>query len=338
MRIGDIRLENPFILGPMAGVTDVAFRLMARRMGAALVCSEMVSAMGLVQESARTRSYLVSDPAEKPFCVQIFGSRPGIMAEAAAMVQHSGADMMDINFGCSVPKIVKNGCGVALMQNPELCREIIGAVRKAVSIPLSVKMRSGWDASGDQAMTLSRIAEDCGADMVTVHPRTARQGFSGRADWSVITRVKQALSIPVAGNGDVCCAQDAAELFSQTGCDLVMIARAARANPWIFSQAKARMAGEAYPEPDLEMRHAALFAYIDDAERLLPPRKAVPELRGRLAWLTRSMPGAAKLRVELTRIESFDHARGILSGYFHGLLSPEPGPEEGQAPNIMGLN
>ncbi len=199
MKIGPLRLDHPLILAPLAGVTHLPFRLLAREAGCALVCSEMVSADGLVYGSPNTVDLLRSDPAEKPFSVQLFGSDPAVMAEAAAIVEHSGADVLDINFGCAVRKVIKTGAGVALMQSPQRAEALLRAVRKKIRIPLTVKLRSGWDASGRQAFAIGEIAEACGVDAITIHPRTASQMFRGRADWALIAALKRRLAFRLSG-------------------------------------------------------------------------------------------------------------------------------------------
>jgi nifR3 family TIM-barrel protein len=227
MKIGSLALDNITILAPLAGITSLPFRILAKEAGCALVCSEMISANGLVRGSKKTMQMLCSLPQEKPLSVQIFGSDPAVMAEAAQIVESSGANLIDINFGCSVKKVVKTGAGVALMQQLDNAALIIKAVRKAVDIPLTIKIRTGWDSSGKQALKLSRLAEECGVDAIAVHPRTASQGFRGKADWSIITAIKRAVAIPVIGNGDIVTAKDAVEMQRITGCNAIMIGRAA---------------------------------------------------------------------------------------------------------------
>ena len=235
MNIGNVRVDNPTVLAPLAGITNLPLRLLAKEAGCGLVCSEMISSNGLVHQSEKTHRLMDSPPEEKPFSVQIFGADPGIMAEAAQIVAASGADIVDINFGCSVKKVLKTGSGSALMKRPGLAREVLSAIRKAVSIPVTIKIRSGWDRSGAQALEIAGIAEDCGVDAIAVHPRTAAQGFRGKADWKIIAAVKKQAGIPVLGNGDIQIPEDALKMFAQTGCDGVMIGRAAIGNPWIFN-------------------------------------------------------------------------------------------------------
>jgi len=243
--IGAVGVPNRTVLAPLAGIGNLPFRLLCKEGGAGLVCAEMVSAKGLVYGSSKTRAMLASAPAERPLSLQIFGADPESMAEAARMVAAAGADILDINFGCSVRKVVKTGAGVALMRTPRTAAAVLQAVRQAVDIPLTVKIRSGWSAAGEQALEIARIAADCGVDAVAVHPRTASQGFAGRADWSLIGRVKALLPIPVIGNGDINTPEDAARMRDETGCDAVMVGRAAcgRGRTGSISQGPRRAAG-----------------------------------------------------------------------------------------------
>jgi nifR3 family TIM-barrel protein len=262
MQIGSLTLANNTILAPLAGITNLPFRLLAKEAGCALVCSEMISSHGLVYKSEKTEKMLDSTPEEKPLSVQLFGAKPDIMAEAAAIVESSGAEVVDINFGCSVRKIIKTGSGAALMRTPELAQDLLKAVRRAIRIPLTIKIRSGWDASGQQAVHISRIAENCGVDAVAVHPRTAGQLFSGRADWSIIAAVKEKVSIPVIGNGDIMSAGDAVRMLGETGCDGVMIGRKAIGNPDIFSSVVARINGEKDVEDSFARRFDLMSRYL----------------------------------------------------------------------------
>ncbi len=227
MKIGSLSLKNITVLAPLAGITNLPFRILVKEAGCALVCSEMISANGLVYKSHKTAQTLESAAEEKPLSVQIFGSDPEIMADAAAMAEASGADVLDINFGCSVKKVLKTGSGSALMKEPEKAEAILKAVRKSIEIPLTIKIRTGWDYSGTQAFKIAEIAESCGVNAIAVHPRTATQGFGGTADWSVIAAIKKIVSIPVIGNGDIIVPEDAIRMQNETGCDAVVIGRTA---------------------------------------------------------------------------------------------------------------
>lgn len=316
LNIGPVTLENPTVLAPMAGITDVPFRRMARENGCALVCSEMISANGMMYGQEKTLAYLAMTASEKPVSIQIFGKDPAIMADAAAMAAGAGADIVDINFGCSVRKILKNGYGAALMKDLSAAKAILDAVRNAIAIPLTIKMRSGWDASGEDAVALARIAEDCGVDAVAVHPRTVGQLFRGDADWSVIAAVKKALAIPVIGNGDVVSAGDAADMMRQTGCDAVMIGRGAVSNPWIFQQAASLLENRPAPEVRAEDRLHVILRYIDDAVNTYGEARAAKKMRSRLGWLVKGMPHAARFREEIKQIETRSQARTLVADYF----------------------
>jgi len=313
MKIGSITLENITIAAPLAGISNLPFRLLMKEAGCALVCSEMISANGLVYQSRKTVQLMDSVPEEKPLSVQIFGADPSIMADAAAIVQDSGADILDINFGCSVRKVVKTGAGVALMRNPEHSEKILTAVRKAVRIPLTLKIRSGWDVSGDQAVAIARIAEACGADALTVHPRTASQGFGGTADRSVIARVKQAVSIPVIGNGDILVPEDALRMLDETGCDAVMVGRAAVGNPWIFSGILSLLRGESLVPVDLSLRCKTMIRYLDASIACFGEENACRVLRSRLGWFAKGLPHSSDFRESLKHISSRDEAIALIT-------------------------
>ncbi len=262
MQIGNLTLDNNVILAPLAGITNLPFRIMAKEAGCGLVCSEMISSHGLVYRSGKTEKMLDSTPEEKPLSVQLFGAKPDILAEAAAIVESSGADIIDINFGCSVRKVLRTGSGAALMRTPDLAEDLLKAVRRTIRLPLTIKIRSGWDPSGAQALNISEIAESCGVDAITVHPRTAGQLFSGRADWSIIAAVKKKVSIPVIGNGDITSGNDAVRMLAETGCDAVMIGRKAIGNPDIFSRVLAQINGDEEIAEDISRRFELMIRYL----------------------------------------------------------------------------
>jgi len=315
MNIGNITLKNNTVLAPLAGITNLPFRLLAKEAGCGLVCSEMISSNGLIHRSKKTLQLMESAPREKPLSVQIFGSNPEIMAEAAKIIEMSGADILDINFGCSVKKVVKTGAGVSLMRTPDVASKVITAVRKAVQIPVTIKIRSGWDSSGEQALEITRIAETCGADAISVHPRTATQGFGGCADWSLIKNIKLQASIPVIGNGDVTCAEDAVKMLETTCCDGVMVGRAAIGNPSIFSLILARIKGE--PEPLLNFSHRfeMMKRYVDDSIQYIGEVYACQIMRSRLGWFVKGFPHAAKFRESIKRISSREEAFDLMEQY-----------------------
>ena len=304
MQIGSVRLKNKTILAPLAGITNLPFRLMAKEAGCALVCSEMVSANGLVHKSIKTEQLLDSLPKEKPLSVQIFGFDPGIMAEAARVVESSGADIIDINFGCSVKKIVKNGSGVALMKMPKTAAALIKSVRNAVRIPLTIKLRTGWNPTGNQAFEISEIAEACGVDAIAIHPRTATQGFSGRADWSIIAALKRRVGIPVIGNGDIFSAQDALKMLEETRCDAVMIGRMAIGNPYIFRQVLARIRGEEVPAPDTDHHFKIMTRYLKESVKYFGEELACRMMRSRLGWFSKGLRNSGQFRKSINRIST----------------------------------
>jgi nifR3 family TIM-barrel protein len=321
MKIGSVTLENKTILAPLAGITNLPFRLLAEKAGCGLVCSEMISAHGLVNKSKRTRQMLDSLPEEKPLSVQIFGSQPDIMAEAARAVESSGADIIDINFGCSVRKIIKTGSGAALMKTPEAAEAVIKAVRKSVRTPLTIKLRTGWNPTGDQAFKISQIAESCGVDAITIHPRTANQGFSGHSDWTIIAKLKMLVNVPVIGNGDIFCADDAIAMLEQTRCDAVMIGRMAIGNPWIFSQVLARMRGEAEPAVDLEKRFEIMTQYMQESVKYFGEEIACRMMRSRLCWFAKGLRNSSQFRKTINHISTQDEALQRIEAYKQSLQS-----------------
>ena len=249
MKIGTLSLKNNLVLAPMAGVTDLAFRLITRPFGAGLCFTEMVSSNGLVRKTARTYRYLDSSPDDRPLGVQIFGADPDILAEAAAFVTKEGASLIDINAGCPVKKVLKTGAGAALMRDPVRFIGIVTKVRSATHLPLTVKIRAGWGPGEINAVAIARSAQDCGADAVTVHPRTVKQGFGGTADWELIGRVKEMVDIPVIGSGDIRRGEDARRMQAQTGCDGIMVGRGALGNPWIFRDIQGVLSDGMSPPP-----------------------------------------------------------------------------------------
>jgi tRNA-dihydrouridine synthase B len=315
MRIGPLNLANTAILAPLAGITDLPFRLLVKQSGCALVYSEMISANALVRESTKTLKMLDSTAEEKPLSVQIFGTEPAIMAEAARMVASSGADLLDINCGCAVKKIAKTGSGVALMREPKTAEGLFRAVRRTVDIPLTIKIRSGWDVSGRQAIEFARLAEACGIDAIAVHPRTATQGFRGHSNWSIIAAVKDAVSIPVIGNGDILSARDAVQMEADTGCDAIMIGRAAIGNPWIFSRYLALKTGQAEPGVDLSMRFETMIRYVRAMVDYRGESRACRMLRSRLGWFVKGLPHAGAFREAIKSIAAEDEALAAIETF-----------------------
>ena len=302
MNIGTLIINAPTVLAPLAGYTHLPFRLLVKEHGCGLVCSEMISAKGLIYGSAKTEQMLVTCKEEKPLSVQIFGSEPSVMAEAARMVQAAGTDVVDINFGCWVRKVIKTGAGAALMKTPDLAKAIIKAVRQAITIPLTLKMRSGWEPDGIQAQTIAQIASDCGVDAIAIHPRTVQQGFKGCADWSVIKKIKDVATIPVIGNGDILTPEDAIRMFDLTGCDAVMIGRATLANPLICAQVHNLLQGKAVEPPDINKRIALMKRLVDLHVGHFGEKRACRMLRGRLGWFVKGLPHSGKFREAVSQI------------------------------------
>ena len=320
MKIGNLTLDNNVILAPLAGITNLPFRLLVKTSGCGLVCSEMISANGLVYQCAKTEQMLNSVSEERPLSVQIFGSNPDIMAEAAAIVESSGADIVDINFGCSVRKVIKTGSGVALMKTPDQAKTLLMSVRKAIRLPLTIKIRSGWDGSGREALNIARVAQDCGVDAIAVHPRTAGQLFKGVADWSIIAAVKRTVSIPVIGNGDIVSARDALKMFEETGCDAVMIGRKAIGNPAIFSRVLARLHDQEPPREDLSQRFDLMNHYLKASVDYIGEEAACRMMRSRLGWFTRGMRNSSKFRESIKYLSSEKEGIELIGAYKSSLL------------------
>ncbi len=316
MKIKDLHIEGTTFLAPLAGITNLPFRRLVKECGCAVVCSEMVSAKGIFYNSEKTLTLLKSREDERPLSVQIFGSDPDSMAQAADFVEKTGtADIIDINFGCSVKKVVKQGAGVALMKEPTISRSIIKAVRRATTLPFTIKIRSGWDHSGDQAFALAKIAQDEGVDAIAMHPRTAGQAFKGQADWALIKRLKQEINLPVIGNGDINSPEDAGKMRSMTDCDAVMVGRAAMANPFILSQIEEFLATGGYSRPRPDEIFRKMERLINLYVAYFGEKPACKMLRGRLSWFVRGLPGASGFRRDLSALESQPQALELIRVY-----------------------
>lgn len=317
LMIGNVAIESPVILAPMAGVTDLPFRLLCRRKGAGLLCMEMVSAKAIYYHNRNTEALLEIHPEERPVSLQLFGSEPKLMGEMAKRIEDRPFSVLDINMGCPVPKVVNNGEGSALMKNAKLAGEIMSAVVKAVEKPVTVKIRKGFDDDHVNAVEMAKIAEDSGVAAIAVHGRTREQYYSGKADWDIIRRVKEAVSVPVIGNGDVTDPYSAKKMLEETGCDGIMIGRAARGNPWIFRQIDRYLSDGIVPEPVSreEMRQTIL-----EHARLMVEYKgeylAIREMRKHISWYTTGMPGSAAFRGRINAMETMDELTDSVNALF----------------------
>ncbi|MCP4681179.1 MAG: tRNA dihydrouridine synthase DusB [Desulfobacterales bacterium] len=319
LHIGNLKLDNWLIMAPMAGITDLAFRLIVKRLGAGLVTTEMISAMGLALGKPKTLQYLESHPDEGPLSVQIFGSKPGAMASATEIAVEAGADIIDINMGCPAKKVVKTGAGGALLRGPQRIKEIISAVRKACPVPLTIKIRTGWSPSNSDTEGIALLAEDNGVDAITVHPRYVTQGFSGHADWDIISKVKARLKIPVIGNGDVLNPSLAIMMKEQTGCDGVMIGRSAVGNPWIFKQTLELEQGRTVSRPTITERRELILEHFRLLSRLIGEGRAAKKMRGMLLSYTKGLPHSRRFRGTFTGVNDIDTLSSALDLYFSSL-------------------
>ncbi len=314
--IGDLRLEGNLTLAPMAGVTDFAFRGVCRRLGAALTTTEMVSARALVYHDEKTKALLYIPEDGHPCAAQIFGHEPEIMAEAAGMaLEISGAELLDINMGCPVGKVVKSGDGSALMRDPALAGRIVEAVKAAVKVPVTVKFRKGWDNGSVNAVDFARVLEQAGADALTVHGRTRAQMYAGRADWDVIREVRRAVAIPVIANGDVFTPEDAAHILEYTGCEAAMIGRGSFGNPWLFERGQALIDGrEPPPLPPLGERFELAVTQIETLAARIGERAACLEARHQLPWYLHGVPYAGVYKQQLVHVGTLEEIRTIARG------------------------
>ncbi len=319
LTIGNVVLDNNVVLAPMAGVTDLPFRLLCRQQGAGLICMEMVSAKAIYYNNKNTEALLEIHPNECPVSLQLFGNDPKIISEMAKRIEERPFALLDINMGCPVPKVVNNGEGSALMKQPRLVEEILSALVKAVNKPVTVKIRKGFDDAHVNAVEIARIAENCGVAAIAVHGRTREQYYSGKADWDIIARVKDAVRIPVIGNGDVDSPDKAAAMVAQTGCDGVMIARGAQGNPWIFREVVHFLeTGRYLPRPTAEEKKELILRHTALQLQVKGEYTAVREMRKHLSWYTVGMPHSAVFRQKINALESMESLTEAVEEIFGG--------------------
>ena len=314
MNIRNVKIDNPYILAPMAGVTDLPFRLLCKEQGAGLLCMEMISAKALQYKNKNTKALLAIHPKEYPVSLQLFGSDPKIISEQAKRIEELPFQILDINMGCPVPKVVKNGEGSALMKNPKLVYEIVYQTARAIQKPVTVKIRKGFDDTCINAVEIAKIIEEAGGAAVAVHGRTREQYYSGKADWEIIRQVKEAVSIPVIGNGDVTSGEKALEMRERTGCDGVMIGRGAQGNPWIFHELlEYDRTGKMPPRPSKEQIKETMLRHARLQLEFKGEYLGIREMRKHVAWYTKGMEGSAKLRDDINKVESYAELESLLN-------------------------
>ena len=319
LTIGSVTLPNNLILAPMAGVTDLPFRLLCKEQGAGLLCMEMVSAKAIMYKNRNTQALLMIDPKEPPVSLQLFGSEPDVIAEVAKQIEERPFDILDINMGCPVPKIVNNGEGSALMKNPLLAGKIIEKTVRAIQKPVTVKIRKGFDENHVNAVEMAKVAQESGAAAVAVHGRTREQFYSGKADWEIIRKVKESVHIPVIGNGDLLCAEDVIAMQEQTGCDGFMIGRGAQGNPWIFKQVLHFFeTGQPLAKPSIDEVAAMILRHAQMMEAYKGEYIGIREIRKHAAWYTAGYPNSARLRELINGVESYGALEELLTRWVDG--------------------
>ena len=324
MKIGNLNLDNRVFLSPKAGVTDLPFRLICKEQDCGMLYTEMVNAKALCYDDQNTKKMLKIEEEEHPVAIQIFGSDPEYMGGAAKILNSYPNEILDINMGCPAPKVVKNGDGSALLKNPELAAKVLKAVVGNSEKPVTLKIRKGWDDTCINAVEIAKIAEDCGISAIAIHGRTREQYYSGKADWDIIRQVKENVSIPVIGNGDVFEVEDAINMLNQTNCDAIMIGRGAQGNPWIFKRINHYMqTGEILPEPTLEEKINTAKKHLKLAVEEHGEYVAVREMRKHIAWYLKGLRNSARVRDEINKIESYEEVVNKLESYMQDCLTLE---------------
>ena len=322
MKIGNVQLDNEVFLSPMAGVTDLPFRTICKEKGCGMLYTEMINAKALCYDDENTKKMLRMDKDEHPVAVQIFGSDPEFMGKAAIIMNQYPNEILDINMGCPAPKVIKNGDGSALMRNPKLAAEVLTAVVKNSEKPVTLKIRKGWDDDSVNAVEIAKIAEECGISALAIHGRTREQFYSGKADWDIIAEIKQAINIPVIGNGDVFDVEDAVNMLEKTKCDAIMIGRGAQGNPWIFNRINHYMkTGEILPEPTLEEKITTAIRHMNLAVAEHGDYVAVREMRKHIGWYLKGLKNSAKYRDQINKITDYKEVIAMLEEYMQHSLT-----------------
>jgi nifR3 family TIM-barrel protein len=324
LKIGSLQLANPLVLAPLSGISDLPFRLLAKEQGCALVFTEMISAEGLSRKAKTTLKLLQSRAEERPLGIQIFGPKPAVLAEAAKAVEDQGGDLIDINMGCPVRKVVHGGSGAALLKEPSRIQDILKGVRKATSLPLTIKIRTGWDEQNKNFLEVGKIAEECGADAITLHGRARSQGYGVKANWDNIRDLKRLLKIPVIGNGDLLTPQAVVEFFAYTGCDGAMIGRGAYGNPWIFSRSLLLIQGKEPEEPSLGEKEQTILRHLNMMVEHKGELHGMREFRKHLIWYTRGLRGSVEFRTQIPHWKGLAEMIEQIRGFFENLQKFSP--------------